>query len=259
MQTIERLYRNDQTATPPRILESDQSEIKGTLIMIGGRAEAESLQSVADSLSHDKTLTISTVASKDRENENYQYYKEYFKKLGLSTVHMSSDYFKDPYASQTFSDTSGVFFTGGDQRRIMEEMCPDYYEQLLKFYRDGGVIAGTSAGASVMGEIMPVMQSYALGLGVVPYIIDQHIQRPDRVGRMERLLEQFPERVGVKIPENTALIYQGGKMQVMGEGSVYFLTGQQVVVAENNFLKSHEEVELKEGETADLSLLTLQK
>src|SRR6201999_2503335 len=90
-------------------------------------------------------------------------------------------------ALEALQGAAGVFFTGGDQLRISSQIGDTPVERAVRaIHAQGGVIAGTSAGASVMSDTMLVRGTsaeshrigdlhMAPGLGLLrDAIIDQH-------------------------------------------------------------------------------------
>jgi cyanophycinase len=109
-------------------------------------------------------------------------------------------------------------------------------------YHEGLVIAGTSAGASVMSETMlvsgPSDDSHrvgdtlrmAPGLGLTQaLIIDQHFAQRGRLSRLLGAVAQNPRLLGVGIDEDTAIIArEGNEFEVVGNGAVYVVNGQAI-------------------------------
>lgn len=157
-------------------------------------------------------------------------------------------------------DATGIYFTGGDQNRIMDVLKD---QELLKMLRDkyaaGTSFAGTSAGAAVMSD--PMMTGEAdlkildgtkvgvrTGLGLIPNVIfDQHFLVRQRHSRLFGLIMVNPAMLGIGIDEDTSvLIEDNRKLQVVGATQVMFVdakgrTGSMVV----NFLKTGEWFDLK--------------
>jgi len=108
----------------------------------------------------------------------------------------------------------------------------------------GGVVAGTSAGASAFSSTMIVggptglhlrrdAVKLAPGLGIITrLIIDQHFSQRDRLGRLLTAVAQEPERLGVGIDEDTAIVYYGnGEIEVIGTGQVFVVDGAQATAS----------------------------
>jgi cyanophycinase len=134
-----------------------------------------------------------------------------------------------------------VFFSGGDQLRISSQIGDTPIEQRVReIHERGGVIAGTSAGASMMSETMLVKGTsgeshkigdlhMAHGLGLVRnVIIDQHFAERGRFGRLFGAVAHNPRELGIGIDEDTALVLQDSRFKVVGNGCVYMADGASV-------------------------------
>lgn len=122
---------------------------------------------------------------------------------------------------------TGVWFSGGDQARLMRLYGGTKAETAFrKVFERGGTIGGTSAGAAVMSRVMIADGSrheavLDRGLGFVTRaVVDQHFSERGRFGRLFRVLDEYPELVGIGIDEPAALVVQGNSMRVIGEGRV---------------------------------------
>ncbi|HEY0436351.1 MAG TPA: cyanophycinase, partial [Phenylobacterium sp.] len=135
----------------------------------------------------------------------------------------------------------GVFFSGGDQLRIASQIGDTPIERKVRqIHQAGGVIAGTSAGASVMSETMLVGGSnseshrigdlnMAPGLGLIrDAIIDQHFAERGRIGRLLGAVAHNPRILGVGIDEDTATLWEEGRFTVLGSGAVYVVDAEGV-------------------------------
>jgi len=116
--------------------------------------------------------------------------------------------------------------SGGDQARLAEAYHGTAVEKELRnLYARGGVIGGTSAGASAMSSLMIVSGNpeaeVGEGLGLLDYaVIDQHFQNRNRLHRLQGVLEKHPTYVGLGIDEETAVVVQGNKATVLGKANV---------------------------------------
>jgi cyanophycinase len=224
-----------------------KSNKNGILIIIGGHEDKEGdcviLKEVAKHIP-DGRLVLATIASAEPENY-YEEYKQCFSRLGIGElIHVyiadrSESVDKEKLAQLEHVD--GVFFSGGDQLRISSQIGDTPFEtRILEIYRQGGVIAGTSAGASVMGEIMlirgPNAESHRIGeLHLAPglhllkdVIIDQHFAERGRIGRLLGAVALNPRILGIGIDEDTAIVVQGRQFHVLGSGAVYVIDGAGV-------------------------------
>ena len=133
----------------------------GTVVAIGGKEDKAGqkviLSEVARRLDSGK-LIVTAIASEEPE-ELLSEYRDLFKSLGVKKVETleikNRQEALEKSNSSALDDASGVFFTGGDQLRITSQIADTpISEKLSRLYNRGGVIAGTSAGASVMCESM---------------------------------------------------------------------------------------------------------
>ncbi len=235
-----------------------ESKKSGTLVVIGGHEDKENecliLQEVAKLLYNGK-LIVATVASEEPEGD-FESYQKAFKKLGID--HLSELYIKDRDESldegrlKALNGASGIYFTGGDQLRISSQIGDTAFEtHIWEIYERGGVIAGTSAGASVMAEVMLVRgannESYKIGdvhlapgLGFMRDVtIDQHFAERGRIGRLMGAIALNPRILGIGIDEDTAIVVRNKKFSVIGSGAVYIVDG--ACVTESNIAEGEQD------------------
>lgn len=219
----------------------------GTLIIIGGHEDKEGecviLKEVAKYLG-DSGLVIATVASQEPENY-FSDYQTAFAKLNVNDLtHLyiqDRSETTDPEKIKMLDNVKGIFFSGGDQLRISSQIGDTPFEtRIHEIYENGGVIAGTSAGASVMGETMLIKGSnseshrigdihLAPGLRLIRnVIIDQHFAERGRIGRLLGAVALNPRILGIGIDEDTAIVVKGREFCVLGKGAVYVVEGASV-------------------------------
>ena len=222
---------------------------KGQLLIVGGREDKENEKEILRELATlvgDGKLVVSTIAS-DVPDELWQTYEPVFRGLGVAHVHhLNVDSRADASSSRVMKILEGanaVFFTGGDQLKVTS-MIGDtpLFSRLYEIFLDGGTIAGTSAGASMMSETMIVRGSaeeshrvqgnlqLAPGLGFAKdMVIDQHFAERGRIGRLLGVVGQNPRIIGIGIDENTAILMRPQRdFRVLGEGGVTVLDGRHV-------------------------------
>jgi cyanophycinase len=116
----------------------------------------------------------------------------------------------------------------------------------------GGVIGGSSAGASIQGEYLArgnplgpqeiIAPGYERGMGFLRGMaIDQHFSQRNRFRDMELLMRTYPQLLGVGIDEATAIVVQKASAEVVGRGKAHFYAGKPEFTA------------LSEGERYDLT------
>jgi len=214
---------------------------KGSLCIIGGREDKEGDRRILEAVvarARGGRIVVATVASGVPE-ELWETYSKVFDDLGASDVarldvpERGGAFGQD--ALEMLKTARGVFFTGGDQVRITSNIGgTPVCDAIRDVFGRGGVVAGTSAGASAMSETMLIagedQQSVRIrqslhmapGLALLPgVIIDQHFAERGRMGRLVGAVAQNPRLLGIGIDENTAIIAQGDSFEVMGDGAVY--------------------------------------
>jgi cyanophycinase len=215
---------------------------QGTLIIIGGHEDHEGERVILKEVARHVTsgrMVLATVASE--EPDGYlEKYRQSFADLGVPEV---TELYIDERDQATMEEklvdlreVEAVFFSGGDQLRITSLIGDTpIYQRVHDIFANGGVIAGTSAGASAMSETMLVRGpnaasfrigdlSMAPGLGLLPnVIIDQHFAERGRIGRLIGAVSQNPRVLGIGIDEDTAIVVQGERIEVIGSGAVYLV------------------------------------
>jgi cyanophycinase len=150
---------------------------------------------------------------------------------------------------EIIQQATGVFVTGGDQARLVERIIGTRLMDLLRVMSaDGVVVAGTSAGASLVAQHMLLggsglagdsgdaaprksLVEVASGLGLLQdVIIDQHFSQRGRMGRLLSAFAGNPGLIGIGLDENTAvLIDKQNVLETLGEGTVTIVNGRDTV------------------------------
>jgi cyanophycinase len=231
------------------VADDDKSRRQGCLIIIGGHEDRDPsgdrriLREVARHVRGGK-LVLATVASHQPEG----YFDEYQKAFAdLDIGELVELYVEersqagDKDKLSVLDDAAGVFFSGGDQLRITSQIGDTGIEaKVRRIFERGGVVAGTSAGASVMSETMLIKGAsrethrigdlhMAPGMGLVrDVIIDQHFAERGRFGRLIGAVAHNPRVLGMGIDEDTAAVVEGEVLRVIGSGGVYIVDGSDV-------------------------------
>jgi cyanophycinase len=142
-------------------------------------------------------------------------------------------------------EATGVWFGGGRQWRFVDayaetpvvELCHDVL-------RRGGIIGGSSAGATIQGQYLVrghplgntemMAEGYEEGFGFLPgAAIDQHFTQRGRLPDLQAFHQTFPQVVGLGIDESTAILAAGTEARVLGEGTVTVLPARPTPNAPN--------------------------
>jgi cyanophycinase len=220
----------------------------GTLFAIGGAEDRRDtkviLSYMAERIGSGK-LVISTLAS-EYGDEVWDVYRKLFISMGVKQVkHLGINHrdetSKDPRLDM-LADAKAVFFTGGDQFKITTRLGGTAISELIEeIYWRGGIIGGTSAGATALGEMMLVGSPgegiskisdvhMTPGLGLAKnMIIDQHFSERGRIRRLLGAVAQNPRMLGLGIDEDTAIVIESdGTVQTIGSGAVYIVDGHDL-------------------------------
>lgn len=141
----------------------------------------------------------------------------------------------------------GVFFSGGDQNRLME-VIERYklHEAFRERFAQGTIFAGTSAGTAIMSQKMltgrGVETSQGLGLLPAHYIVDQHFLVRNRWQRLADVVLTH-QLTGIGIDEDNALFIKNESAEVIGPTAVQLLRIQDRTIETSSF---------KNGETFSL-------
>ncbi len=128
-------------------------------------------------------------------------------------------------------DARGVWFTGGRQWRLADAyLDTKVHAQLWEVLARGGVIGGSSAGASIQGSYLVrgdthtntvMMGDHEEGLGFLRGVgIDQHLLRRNRHFDMVEVVRARPDLLGIGLDENTAIVVRGDRFEVVGQSYV---------------------------------------
>ena len=222
---------------------------RGRLLIIGGAEDKKDggviLKEAADMLEGTEVLTVLTTATENPE-EVGQNYLTAFRRLGLTNVQVLNITTREEASGEAYcrklAQSKGVFMTGGDQLRITSILGGTKAgEAILDLYLSGGVVMGTSAGASVMSSTMIVKGNdnepakkctlkMAPGMGLIGgVIIDQHFDQRGRFGRLLCGVAENPEIIGIGIDEDTAVkVFRDLHLEVIGTNAVTVIDGSAI-------------------------------
>lgn len=233
---------------PPKTL-NPKTDQRGLLIAIGGaedkvRDRAVLSEVVARAGGERAVIAVFPTASSIPE-ELARMYEQIFRSMGAEVrvvwIRSRADG-EDPAVLAMLKDVTAIFFTGGAQGRIVTLLGGTPVAQAIRrAYRSGALVAGTSAGASVVCDHMivqgkkgyaPRRRSVTLapGLGLTKrLVIDQHFAQRHRIGRLFAAVAHNPFLLGVGIDEDTAIVIgPQNRMEVIGRGTVTVIDGAKI-------------------------------
>jgi len=238
------------TASWPLAQTADTPEYgpaKGTLVIVGGgNLNGSGIEEKFIELAggKDKNFVIVPTAGGNRNADGSLITYEEQKiiapwvKLGLTHVRMLHT--ADPKVADTeefakaLRDANAVWFNGGRQWNVVDSYANTLtYREFHKVLERGGVIGGSSAGATIQGDYLvrgdtsgpnvmmtaePTHQKAFQFLRKVA--IDQHINTRNRWDDLIPVIKKYPDLLGIGLSEATAIIVHGDRFEVMGAWKV---------------------------------------
>lgn len=219
---------------------------KGKLFIIGGGSRPDFLvdRMIKEAgLKSGETVAIFPHASEEQDSSFY-YAKQQFEKRNLKALDCAfkKDEKLPPSKLDSLKTAKLIYIGGGDQVRFMEiiNSNPEVKNLLKSAYQNGKMIAGTSAGAAVMSEVMITGNQLKYkdyentfdnieiknvetkqGLGFIKTaVIDQHFVVRSRYNRLLSLIIENPTYKGIGIDEGTAILVKNGAAEVVGRAQV---------------------------------------
>ena len=237
--SLRRAARDSIANYPVHAAPSAAKVDHGTLIIIGGGGMPAGIMRRFVDLAggEDSHIVVLPTAVPDPVDEEAGIAGA-FRKLGAKTVTVLPGRTLDKVESDEYlnaiKQATGIWFGGGRQWRFVDAYLDTKAHALMHdVLRRGGVIMGSSAGASIQAEFLArgnplgnldiMADGYQRGLGFLPgAAIDQHFSQRNRQRDMLALVQRYPAWLGIGVDESTALIVHGEVGEVAGPGQVYF-------------------------------------
>ncbi len=223
---------------PPWSARAEASPPRGHLVLIGGGGEPDAVWAKMFDLAGGKTARLVILPTASERDETGPEYVAELAALGYANTAWlplrSAEDAARPEIVRALEEARIIFFSGGDQSRITAALFGSpALAAVEKVYREGGVIAGTSAGLACMSTPMitgegdfTVLRGANVelkpGLGfVTEAILDQHFVARQRQNRLISVVLEHPDLLGVGVDERTALwIRPDRTFEVLGDGWV---------------------------------------
>lgn len=247
------------SALPLSASNKTEGPKKGTLVIVGGGQVGPEIRSRFIQLAGgpDANFVVIPTADEDRNLTDLAKIKERFVQTwGVKNVTVLHTRDKKVADTKEFAEpirhASAVWFPGGRQWRLADSYLGTRTEKEIKKLLDrGGVVGGSSAGATIQGSYLvrgavegnTVMMSpgHEVGLGLMKNVaIDQHIITRHREKDLDPVIAAHPGLLGIGIDESTAIVVHGSQFEVIGKskvavhdgkphdgGNFYFLTAGQ--------------------------------
>src|SRR5262249_38800951 len=133
-----------------------------------------------------------------------------------------------------------VWFPGGRQWHLVDSyLRTRTAREVERVLERGGVVGGSSAGASILGSYMVrgahennyimMAPGYEEGFGLIKGVaIDQHMLTRNRQDDLEEVVARHPDVLGIGIDESTAIIVRGQQFEITGASKVAIHDGRSV-------------------------------
>jgi cyanophycinase len=220
---------------------------KGTLLLIGGgRLEntgiLEKFIELAGGKDANLVIVPTAAGNKTADGRVKIYHEEKvlapWKQRGLTSVRMLHTH--DPKAADTaefaqpLTEANAVWFDGGRQWNLVDSYRNTRtHQEFHKVLERGGVIAGSSAGATIQGDylvrgavagpqiVMTPEKEHEYGLNFLRRTaVDQHINTRQRWDDLVAVIQKYPRLLGIGLSEGTAIVVKGDRFEVMGAWKV---------------------------------------
>jgi cyanophycinase len=242
----------------------------GSLVIVGGAMEDKSILERFIELAggpEAPIVIIPTAGEGERYDQYYPGARE-FKDKGLKDVTVLHTRDRNVANTDDFvapiRRARGVWFSGGRQWRLADSYLDTRTELELNALLDrGGVIGGSSAGATIQGSYLVrgdtknntiMMGDHVEGFGFLKNsAIDQHLLTRNRHFDLIPVIEKHPHLLGIGIDEDTAIVVRGDSFEVIGRSVVAIYDRTRTVAGEGRFYF------LRPGDTYDLKTRTARR
>jgi cyanophycinase len=238
----------------------------GKFFLVGGGPAARTMgeqfmnRFVAEAGGSEAKLTIITAGTNDPEEVNACYW-EIFSALGMKNLFSPKIVCREDaqadWVYHRIAETNAVFIAGGAQDKLAERLSGTGVEAGFRaVLARGGIVGGTSAGASIFGgpmildggtsnkHLRPDMVDIGMGFDMLGanIAVDTHCSSRGRIPRLVSLLIDQPALHVIGIDEDTVLLVdEDGSAEVLGYNAVYLLdaANSRAAHGHNNSDRSH--------------------
>lgn len=248
----------------------------GSLLIIGGYASDSIYFPILSKLAggYDSQIVVIPTARDDEslsKDSLFTRLSERFKEGGFNNVTILHTRIRDIANSEEFilpiKSAKGVWFQGGRQWRLADSyLNTKTHEAMNNLLDRGGVVAGSSAGATIQGSFLArgdtekntiMVGDHLEGLNFISNTaIDQHLLARNRQFDMFEILEKYPDLLGIGLEENTGIIVKSDTFEVVGVSYVAIYDGTRWSAERDTLYQlaigSKEFYFLGEGEKYDL-------
>jgi len=133
---------------------------------------------------------------------------------------------QNPDHAETIRQANFVYLSGGHPGYLHQSLeGSPVWEAILSVHQQGGVVAGCSAGAMIMGERILGPGGNRAGFNLLPgTVVVPHFD--EWIGPLSQFMRFFSDRrlTMIGIDGRTALVVENGRVEVLGTKQVTFFT-----------------------------------
>ncbi|MEW6323561.1 MAG: cyanophycinase [Acidobacteriota bacterium] len=210
---------------------------RGALVIVGGAMQDAAIVARFIDLAGgpDAPIVVIPTAGDDDDYDQFWSGTRQFRQQGARQITVLHTRDRAVADTESFVEpirrARGVFFTGGRQWRLADSYLHTRTHRELQALLDrGGVIGGSSAGATILGSFLvrgdtkgneTMIGDHVEGMAFLKHTaIDQHLLRRNRQFDLIEVIEKHPTLLGIGIDEDTAIVVEGDRFQVIGQGYV---------------------------------------
>jgi cyanophycinase len=236
----------------PAAASAQTGPAHGSLVIVGGNMHDQAIVERFLDLAGGTDAPVVVIPTASGEDRYDQYWSGLrpFKQAGatnLTVLHTTDRQVADSEAFvRPLTTARAVWFGGGRQWRLADAYLNTRTQREIEgVLARGGVVGGSSAGATIIGSFMVrgdtkgneiMMGDHQVAFGLLKGVaIDQHLLRRNREFDLIPVIEAHPDLLGIGIDENTAIVVQGNRFEVMGQGSVAIYDHQKMLDSGGRF------------------------
>jgi len=246
---------------------------RGALVIVGGGKVGSEILGRLFALAGGKDaplVVIPTAGAQDEYPADWSGIKMFtdFGVTNITVLHTRDRAVADSEAFvRPITTARAVWFVGGRQWRLVDAYAHTRTQrEVERVLERGGVVAGSSAGASILSSYMVrgarennfimMAAGYEEGFGLIKGVaIDQHMLTRNRQDDLEEVVAKHPDVLGIGLDESTAIVVQGQEFEVVGASKIAIHDGRIVKGAQERNGGKKKYFFMGPGEKYDLTKL----
>jgi cyanophycinase len=221
----------------PSVAPPEIGPPKGSLVIVGGGLRSESILTRFLDLAGGPESGVVIIPTAGESDDLSDYAGDLRDLTNAGARHVKMIHTRDRRVADSeafiapLREARGVWFPGGRHWRLADAYLGTRTQAALRdVLARGGVVGGTSAGATILGSFMVrgdtrgntiMVGDHVEGMGFLRNVtIDQHLLRRNRQFDLIPVIESHPELLGIGLDEDTAIVVRGDRFEVIGSGYV---------------------------------------